>query len=482
MNFDELFSGKFKLQGGNAQISEVCCKLENCKPGAVFFSLTQDEKKDSEEVQKAIKLGVFAVFSAFSHENENCFCVKDVRKLFALTCKKFNSNACDSLKIVGVTGTNGKTSICHIAGQMLENCGKKVGVIGTSGVKFAGKVLPCPLTTPDADFLHKTFLQMKNAGVEIVIMEVSAHAIVQQRIFGIKFEIGVLTNITQDHLDYFATMENYKNAKLSFFNSEHIRSAIINVDDDFSREALKVCDVPTLTYANANPSDIFAVGVESDFSGSKYLANLCDEILSINTNLKGMFNVENALACMGICHLLGCSAKQIEKSLSFVTPVEGRFNVINFAGRNVVIDYAHSPDGLNRILQAAKKMCKNRLFVVFGCGGQRDRSKRPQMGKIAEKYADFVCLTNDNPRLEDEQKIVLEIEKGMSEPHFVELDRKKAIHKMLKLTSKGDLLVIAGKGAEKVQIIGTKEIAYNDFDVVNEYIGEYNQTKGGEKK
>lgn len=462
----------------NPNFENITRDSKTAKKGDVYFCLSKDSTKAKERCEEAKQKGAIVV-SEFDGSDVK---VEDVRDSFARACKVFYDNACDDLKIVGITGTNGKTTTSRVVAEMLKRNGKNVGVIGTSGVFFNGKHFECPLTTPDADFLHKTFYDMRNEGVEYVVMEVSAHAIDQKRINGINFEIGVLTNVTQDHLDYFQNFETYENTKLSFISKDHIKMAIVCADDISARKLIDYCDVPLLSYGLYSPCDSFAVNVCCTMDGTRFAANVCDSILDIKTNLVGEYNVYNSLAALQVCQCLGLAEQELARGLNFINPVEGRFNVINFTGRYVVIDYAHSPDSMKNVLQTAKKLTDKKVYVVFGCGGNRDKTKRSIMGSMAETYADFVCLTDDNPRLEKSEDIIADIESGMTKPHYVEPDRYKAIVKMINYARPGDIIVVAGKGAEKYQEIGTEKVPYNDFDAVYQYFKDLDPIKNRGKE
>lgn len=437
--------------------------VKNCD---TYFCLTNDSEKAEKYCQEASINGASVFVSQFDLPYDHVIKVEDVRSVFAKACANFFGRACDEMTMIGITGTNGKTSTSHIISQILKRNGRNVGVIGTNGVFYNGRALPCPLTTPDADFLHKTFRDMKDAGVDCVVMEVSAHAIDQKRIDGIKFDVGVLTNITQDHLDYFKTFENYEKTKLSFFTKEHIKQGVVCADDVCARKLIENTEVPIITYGLENPSDIFAVNVCYSMEGTHFCGNVCDKIVNIKTNLIGNYNVENCLASLGVCHLLDLDERQLERGLDYIFPVEGRFNVINYCGKYVVIDFAHSPDGLMQVLKTAKTLSDKKLFVVFGCGGNRDKDKRHKMGAIAEKYADFVCLTDDNPRFEKSVDIIADIESGMKKPHFVQPDRKEAIKLAVEKAEVGDIIIVAGKGAEQYQEVEGVKFPFNDADVV----------------
>ncbi len=457
---DLLTSQKF----ADLRISGISRDSKTVKKGEVYFCLSDEYEKAHQRCIEALENGAACVVSNFTLPFDNSVKVENCRKSFAEACKIQSGNACDKMKMIGVTGTNGKTTTSYVIAQMLSRSGHKVGLIGTNGVYYAGKKEECPLTTPDADFLHETFKKMHDAGVEYVVMEVSAHAIDQNRIHGINFDIGVLMNITQDHLDYFKTMKNYQNAKAKFF--ENVKNAVICTDDARCFEIAQKLDIPVTTYGVENPCDAFAIDIFCSLNGSRFVANINDEIMEIKTNLIGDYNIYNSLAALCVCQKLGLDSQQLQRGLNFINPVEGRFNVINFDGKYVVIDYAHTPDGLAKVLQTAKKLTDGKVYVVFGCGGNRDKDKRHKMGKIAETNADFVCLTDDNPRYEMPREIIKEIESGMKKPHFVEEDRQKAIEKMLALAKQKDIIVVAGKGAEKYQEIQGIKHPYNDFDAV----------------
>lgn len=451
----------------NLQVSGISRESRTVENGNIYFCLTKDYDKAKLRCKEAIENGAILVVSEFDLDIDKNIEVSDVRDLFARCCANYYKRACDELTIIGVTGTNGKTTISRLIATMLERNGKKVGLIGTNGVFYDEKTFDCPLTTPDADFLHKTFFDMRNCGVEYVVMEVSAHAIEQKRINGINFELGVLSNITQDHLDYFKTFENYEKTKLSFISSKYIKKGIVCADDDCAKKVIENADVPIFSYGLKNPSDIFAIDINYSMEGTHFVGNVCDKVVEIKTDLVGQYNVYNSLASLGICSCLGFDEKQLTKGLNFATAVEGRFNVLNKGGKYIIIDFAHSPDSLMNVLKTIKMLTNQKVYLVFGCGGNRDKTKRQQMGRIAEEYADYVCLTDDNPRLENSMDIIADIEKGMTKPHFVQTNRSEAIRMIVSMANAGDVVLIAGKGAEKYQEIGTVKKLYSDFEEVN---------------
>lgn len=451
-------------------IYEIRKNSKEVKVGDVFFDLSSSYEKGLNNAKEAVSNGASLVVSENRLPIDNLCLVEDVHSVFGKACANFYDNPAQKMKLIGITGTNGKTTTTHLISQALKGLGKKVGTIGTMGVKFDGRVLDYSMTTPDADILQKSFYDMQKSGVEYVVMEVSAHAISQKRVEGLKFDVGVLTNITQDHLDYFDTMENYRDCKLSFFTSEHIKSAVVCADDESGRKLLKKIKVPCISYGLNNPADVFAIGIRGGLEGTEFYGNILDFVSMIKTNLVGDYNVLNVLASLATIASLGLDLEKAVESLEYILPVEGRFNVVKYKGKYIIIDFAHTPDGLENVLSTAKKICKGKLYCVFGCGGNRDSDKRPKMGAIAERLCDYVCLTNDNPRKEDPAKIVYDIEKGMKKSHFVELDRQSAISKMINLSKKDDVIIIAGKGGEKYQIVGDKKLDYNDFDAVYKVI------------
>lgn len=455
---------KAELQ--NIDIVGVSRDSRQVKANELFYCFSLDQEEALKQCQQALQAKAAAVVCQLPLNLPNCIAAKDVRSEFANACANFYHRACDKLKIIGVTGTNGKTTTTYIIAQILQRNGFKSAVIGTNGVFYNGKVLPCPLTTPDADFLHKTFDVFVKEGVEYVIMEVSAHAIAQKRIDGIKFEIGVLTNITQDHLDYFKTFAAYQKTKLEFLNSIYIKTAVVCADDKSCKSVLNFVNIPMITYGLANPCDAFAMDMCFSIEGTHFLANVNDHVFKVKTNLVGKYNVQNCLAALCVCQKLGLNEKQMQNGLAYMYPVEGRFNVINFTGKFVVIDFAHTPDGLKNVLTTAKSLTNKKVHVVFGCGGNRDKDKRHKMGAIAEKYADSVCLTNDNPRFENPLDIFADIQSGMKKQHFLQPDRMLAIKETLSRAEAGDIIVVAGKGAEKYQEIDGIKTPYNDFDAV----------------
>lgn len=465
----------------DAEVRDICIDSRSVKEGDLFICLKGINSDGNDFVQEALDKGAVAVVSD-SKNIKNCIQVENARKAYALSSKNFFGKKCDKMKIVGVTGTNGKTTTTHLLGEILKGAGLNVGVIGTEGAKFNGKVIDTGMTTPDPYLLHKIFAKMQEEGVEYVVMEASAHALALNKLDGINFEIGVLTNITEDHLDFFGDMKTYAKAKLDFFDKSHIKLGVVCSDDELARSLIDKTNVPILWYGLDNPSDTFAISINSNFDKTTFVCNCLDDIFNIKTNLIGRYNVENTLASITVAKALGVPRNLIQLSLCTAMPVEGRFNVIRCNGFNVVVDYAHTPDGLEKVITTARELTKGRVLTLFGCGGNRDKQKRPLMGRVASDNSDYVFLTSDNPRFENPRDIISEIEKGMHGDYEVEESRTVAIENALSKCQKGDTLIIAGKGGEKYQDIMGKKVPYNDFDTVYKYFRkQLGQTKKGEQ-
>ena len=391
--------------------------------------------------------------------------VDDVRQAMATMAQTFYDTK--DVKVIGVTGTNGKTTTSFIIKDILSSAGKKVGLIGTNGIYYKDNFLPAKLTTPDVLDLHQIFSIMQKGGVDYIVMEVSAHAIALKKVLGVDFVCKILTNVSQDHLDYFKTLEEYKKVKQSFFdNSQDLM--VINADDEVGQSILSKYD-SAISYGINCPSDSFCIDINSD--ATQYVMNICDNVIKIKAHLYGLFNVYNCLAAATCCYFLGISIDQIQSALCNVCEVEGRFNVIKHNDKTIIIDFAHTPDGLENVLKTAKKLCKNKLICVFGCGGDRDKSKRRLMGAVAEKYCDYCFITSDNPRFEKPESIIEDIQKGFNgKNYYVAVDRKIAISLAIKYLKDGDVLIICGKGGENYIDIKGEKLPYSDFESVKEIL------------
>ena len=455
-------------------IENLACDTKSITKNTMFFCLVGSVSDGHDFAGIAKEKGAVAIVCERPLDVDALqIIVENTRASMSRFASNFYNNPMDKLKIVGITGTNGKTTTTYLCKSVLEEAGFKVGVIGTIGVWIDDVKLPATLTTPDPIVLHSLFRQMVNKNVDVVVMEVSAHAISLCKMDGIVCDVGAITNITEDHLDFFKTFDNYKNTKLDFLSSKFCKQAVVNMDDkniqDFILKNNKK-DIDIFSFGLDNPCDVFAVDAEYSFSGTNYFLNLFDEILEIKTKLIGRFNVYNALCCAVVCKLLGVGALTIKRGLNNACEVDGRFNVIDVGNnRAVVIDYAHTPDGLKNILLAVKQVAKGKVVSVFGCGGNRDTIKRPIMGKISGSIADYTIITTDNPRLEQPEKIILQIEKGVksvTKNYLCIENRVEAVGYALKMLKPFDVMVLSGKGAEDYLDIGGVKYPYSDYETV----------------
>ena len=403
--------------------------------------------------------------------------VKDTRKAMSLMASNFYGNPRKNFKLVGITGTNGKTTSTYMIKNILENAGQRVGVIGTIGIMVGDKKFPSTLTTPDPIELHKTFKRMSDAGMDTVVMEVSAHAIALQKLAGVTFDVGILTNVTQDHLDFFKTFENYAQVKSDFVKPKYCKKCIVNIDDGIGKNinlAMQNCNTQNFelkSFGIKDKADISASNIKYSLAGTSFDLKVGTQQTSIHTKLIGEFNVYNALGSAGACLELGVDLQTIKQGLQTMDFVPGRINVIKLQnGANVVIDYAHTPDGLKNILSSVRQVTEGKVYSVFGCGGNRDASKRHIMGEVSGQLANFSVLTSDNPRLEQPEAIIKDIEMGISKitnDYICITDRVSAINYVLRELRPQDVAVIAGKGAEDYLDIGGKKIHYSDYETVN---------------
>ncbi len=484
MNLKKLLSGVEILKNfknyENLDIEGIEFNSKKNLKNKLFFALKGTNTDGHNFANEAIKNGAIAIVcEKFLDINFiNQIVVKSSRIALAQVSANFFGNPAKGLDLIGVTGTNGKTTITHVLKAIFQEAGLSVGIIGTLGYYINEKHFKCDMTTPDPLILHKIFSQMKNKGVKIVVMEVSAHAIALEKIYGLDFKFGVLTNITQDHLDFFTTMENYRETKFKFLNSPNIKSLVLNADDP---SYAHLQNLSSISYGIKNPSDSFAIDISLKIGSSQYVLNVLDNIIPIKSNLSGLFNVYNVLAASTISILMGIKMEIIKEAINNLLPIEGRFNVINTNRGKIIVDFAHTPDGLQNILKSVRELSKDKLICVFGCNGNRDQLKRPIMGRIAEELCDEIILTSDNPRFENPLLICDDILEGVveKEKFKIETDRKKAIELGLCKLDKKSILVICGKGGEKYQDINGINVPYDDFEEVEKGIKKLQMTTEG---
>ncbi|MBQ3115737.1 MAG: UDP-N-acetylmuramoyl-L-alanyl-D-glutamate--2,6-diaminopimelate ligase [Clostridia bacterium] len=476
MKLEQLLKGvsvKKIIGNGEIEITDVK-ENSNCIGKGSLFVAHKGKENDGKNYVKQVEMyGGVAILSESEVETHlTQVIVEDTRKAIGQLCANFYLNVHKKMRFVGAIGTNGKTTTTHMIYNVLKDVGKKCGLIGTLGCYYGDKFTKASLTTPDPIQLYKTFYDMYVDGVEIVVMEVSAHAIYWQKVFGIDFEVALFTNLSQDHLDFFKDMEEYKKTKISFFKSNKCKYVVTNSDDKVGFEISGLID-NSITYGIENPADVFAIDLVESDSGVNFVINLFDCIHKVNLNYIGKFNAYNAMGALTALSLLGINPEVAVNSLQKQRGVEGRLECVHRGEYAVYVDYAHTPDGLSKVLSTLKATCKNKLLCVFGCGGNRDNSKRKIMGKISGEIADFTIITSDNPRYEEPMEIIKQIEEGIlsvSKKYVLIENRRQGIEYALSIATKGDVVLIAGKGGENYQeILGIKHV-YNDKDTIKEII------------
>lgn len=397
--------------------------------------------------------------------------VRDTRKALAIMSSNYFGNPKDKLKIIGITGTNGKTTSAFIIKSILEKAGFMTGLIGTIANYIGNKKVDAVRTTPESYELHELFKNMVNAGVEYCVMEVSSHSLELDRVYGVQFEEGIFTNLTRDHLDFHKTFENYYNAKFKLF--ERSNHSIINLDDPYGANIVKDIEergikTKVSTFSIEKESDFKAFEIKSHSNGSEFKVNL-ESIEEFSINIPGEYNIYNSLGCIICAYNLNIPMDKIKEGVSDVV-IPGRCELVAKEKNlpySIIIDYAHTPDGLENILSTVKAFTKNRMISVFGCGGDRDKVKRPQMGKIGCELSDIAIITSDNPRSEEPMDIINDIVKPLNYDNFViEVNRKEAIRKAMNMALEGDVIVIAGKGHETYQILKDETIHFDEREVV----------------
>ncbi|MEF2964674.1 UDP-N-acetylmuramoyl-L-alanyl-D-glutamate--2,6-diaminopimelate ligase [Paenibacillus sp. M1] len=417
--------------------------------------------------------------------------VKDSRLAMAVLGNAFFGSPSSRLQVIGVTGTNGKTTTTYLIERILEDQGKKTGLIGTIQRRYAGRTFPMSGTTPESLDLQRYLHEMDAADMAYCVMEVSSHALEQGRVKGTRFRTAVFTNLTQDHLDYHHTMEEYRAAKGLLFSrlgntyegDPTQRSyAVLNADDPASAYFAKQTAAEIVTYGVEHEADVRASGISVTAKGTSFHVDTFRGSADIALRMVGKFNVYNALAAISAALLENIPLADIKSSLESIKGVEGRVEAVD-EGQDfaVVVDYAHTPDGLENVLNTVNEFAEGRVITVFGCGGDRDRTKRPIMGKIAARLSGHVIVTSDNPRTEDPELILKDIEAGLTEDgvpaerYEMIVDRREAIQKAIEMASPGDVVLIAGKGHETYQLIGKEVHDFDDRVVAKEAIRSLNQ-------
>jgi UDP-N-acetylmuramoyl-L-alanyl-D-glutamate--2,6-diaminopimelate ligase len=487
MTFEQLLYGaEILAQSGNPSVRGLEYDSRKVQPGDVFFAMRGETYDGNRFIDQAIAAGAVAIVTDSLEEKPRPEVAwaqaAHARRVLARLSANFYQRPAERLAMTGITGTNGKSTSAFLLESMLRAAGRKTALIGTIEYHVAGKILPAAHTTPEAPELNRMLNQALGDGAREAVMEVSSHALAQQRVYGIPFDVAVFTNLTRDHLDYHHTMEEYFASKRILFEgsgTDHPRVAVLNIDGDYGVKLIKVSKhrgAQVLTYG-LRKADLHAEKVEIGPRGTRFDLVTPDAVIPLFSTLLGQVNVYNILAAAGAACARGLPAEHISSGVEALTRVPGRFERVDCGQPfTVVVDYAHTQDALRNLASLARRFVeqagnRGRVITVFGCGGNRDRAKRPLMGEAAGGLSDFVVLTSDNPRKEDPLAIINDALVGLQRSdakYKVEPDRKAAIALAIAEARPGDIVLLAGKGHEKFQIVGQEAIPFDDVEVARE--------------
>lgn len=457
----------------NREITSIAYDSRKVKPGTLFVA-TKGEKVDGADfIPQAIQAGAAAIVSeraGIGGDKAAGVFVKNTREALADLAATFYGHPMRELKVAGVTGTNGKTTTAFLLKQICEHYLWRSGLIGTVQYEIGDRVIPAARTTPESLEVHDLLRQMVDAGCKAATMEVSSHALSQARVRGVEFDVAIFTNLTQDHLDYHKTMEAYFQSKASLFTGlagqAKPAKAVINTDDGYGQRLVQTLgdSVPIVTYGQGARANFRASNIRIDFNGTSYQLDANGKSYLVRLPLIGAFNVYNSLAAIAGAWVLNINVRQSLLALADAPPVPGRLQVVpGHRSFKVFVDYAHTDDALLNVIKTCRELKPARLIVVFGCGGNRDRTKRPRMGAVVDANADYAIVTSDNPRKEDPEAIIRDILPGMPGKRYeVVLDRKQAIIRAIELAGDRDIVLLAGKGHETYQEFADHTIPFDD--------------------
>lgn len=495
--------GLHHVAGEGPEITSLHHQSGKVRKGGLFAAFSGGVTDGHRYIEHAIEMGASAILAEKMIETSGLplVVVKNTRKALSAISAAFHGFPSDRVKLIGITGTNGKTTTAHIIEHILTTAGFMAGNIGTVNCHYADRVMDTSMTTPEPPELHSVIREMADAGVTHVVMEVSSHAIDLFRVKDLRFDVAVFTNLTQDHLDYHGSMDNYWKCKESFLRGVAAGNwgkigahAVINCDDRHGEgllnSILKENGCPPLISTGSGLDWMIRPGnIKADINGIRGTISTPEETFAFTSSLVGLHNLENILNSVGACIASGLSCTTIKKGIETFSAVPGRLERISGKnGRFVFVDYAHTPDALEKALSTLKAAKKGRLICIFGCGGDRDRTKRPIMGEIASRISDITVITSDNPRTEDADLIIKDIEKGIPghiksqglsdlkncvNGVFVEKDRAKAIEMAICFSEPEDIILIAGKGHENYQILGKEKIHFDDKEEAQKALEKY---------
>ncbi|MBI5022401.1 MAG: UDP-N-acetylmuramoyl-L-alanyl-D-glutamate--2,6-diaminopimelate ligase [Ignavibacteriales bacterium] len=469
------------------EINRIQYDSRNITHGDLFIAIRGTTSDGHKFIEDAVERGAICIVlendtllpdSYFLHKGVMKVVVPNSRLALAQIASNYYHNPSSKLKIIGITGTNGKTTSAHLIKSILEATGKKTGLIGTIDYRIGDEVFPATHTTPESLELHALLDKMVKGNCEYAVMEVSSHALHQNRVHGIDFSVAVFTNLTQDHLDYHKSMDEYFKSKVILFDNLSSSShAILNADNEWGMKIISRTNASVLTYGISGDAAVRASNIRMNMEGSRFTIIDNEKKIDIETKLIGKFNLSNILAAYAACRAIGVPASDIQGAIKNISPVRGRFEqYISQTGWTAIIDYAHTHDALENVLSTIHDLFEtnrsNKIITVFGCGGDRDRGKRVKMAEVATRLSDITIITSDNPRNEDPKKIIDEIMKGVHPEAQVyrHTDRATAIKEAIGFAKKNDVILIAGKGHEEYQIIGNNKIPFSDKAVVDSFM------------
>ena len=480
----EIISDDFEVKG-------ISCNSKHILDNFVFVAVKGTHADGHNFIEEAIEKGAKAVVAHRGHPSQVCLpgrgksvpksvsviLVEDTRKALASLAGEFYGNPSKKVKVIGITGTNGKTTVSYLVEALLKEAGFTPAVLGTINYRFKDREIPSWNTTPGVVELQAMLAEMSETGVDYAVMEVSSHALDQSRTEGINFHSAIFTNLTQDHLDYHGTIDNYFAVKALLFRHLSPQAfAVINTDDEYGLRLKGLTPAKVITYGIKKDAFVTAKNIKFDMTHTEFTLELDKKLFDFKTPLIGRHNVYNALAALAWGVAAGLDFKVLESAIKKFGFVPGRLERINVNGSfNVFVDYAHTEDALYNVIVTLRELSQGRLIVVFGCGGERDRTKRPKMGKVVSELADYSIITSDNPRSEPPESIVEDIKTGINKDNCcVVLDRREAIKRALSLAKPGDTVLLAGKGHENYQVLKDKILHFDDREVVRECLKSMN--------
>lgn len=484
MKLTDILSGipEVKIAGNpDENIGGISYSSKTVQPGDLFAALRGEKADGYDFIGEAITRGAMAVLTDREKPknfSKNWVQVDNARKALALCAANFYSHPSQSLKVIGITGTKGKTTVTYILESILTKANLKTGVIGTIAYRGPGIQLTAERTTPEAPDLQRMMRAMVDSGATHCVMEVSSHSLELNRVTGIDFDVTVFTNLSGEHLDYHHTMDTYFEAKKKLFlSSSGKKRALINCDDPWGKRLLSELEMGGITYGTAPTAMFRAEAFAFSQKGVEMTVKYSGGKISVSSHLLGKPNMYNILASVACALTLNVPVHNIKEGIASLDGVPGRFEkIITSQEYSIFVDYAHTDDALKNLLETTKELNCGRIILVFGAGGDRDRQKRPRMGEVAGLYADWTILTSDNPRTEDPVSILLDIEEGIKktgpDKYELEPDRKSAIHKALSIAEKGDCVLVAGKGHEDYQVLKDTIIPFKDGDVIRSFLKE----------